>query len=126
LDKRVKIIEDLCEKHWSNYKLDCSGFVKAVASELNILLHGQANDIVEQIQKIPWSIVQDGNEAHIKALQGMFVVGGLRGKPNGHVVIVVPGNLAHGKYPTAYWGSISGVAQKKMTVNWSWNKKDRD
>jgi hypothetical protein len=29
-----------------------------------------------------------------------------------HVVVVVDGPLAHGKYPTAYWGSLHGIGKK--------------
>ncbi|MET1257375.1 hypothetical protein [Aliikangiella maris] len=56
----------------------------------------------------------------------MLVIVGLKAQPHGHVAIVVPGPLAHGKYPTAYWGSLGGVPKKNTTINWSWNKKDRD
>lgn len=27
---------------------------------------------------------------------------------HGHVVVVVPGTLAHGRYPSAWWGSLGG------------------
>jgi hypothetical protein len=47
--------------------------------------------------------------------------------PEGHVVVVVPGPLAHGLYPTAYWGSTAaGIQKKNTTVNWAWKKEDRD
>ncbi|GAB1266682.1 hypothetical protein [Aurantivibrio infirmus] len=46
----IKVIE-LCEKHWESNKKNCSGFIKAVAKELTITVHGQANDIVDAIQK---------------------------------------------------------------------------
>ncbi len=105
---------------------NCSGYVKDVAKDLGIILTGQANDIVDQIQKAPWISIKSGKEAKLKAELGMFVVAGLKAKPHGHVVIVVPGSLSHGKYPTAYWGSLGGVPKKKTTINWSWNKSDRD
>ena len=39
---------------------------------------------------------------------------------------MVPGPLAHDKYPTAYWGQFGGVGRKAATINWSWNANDRD
>jgi len=119
-------IKDLCEKHWAAHQRDCSGFAKAVAAELGVELVGQANDIVLQIQKAPWKVLASGAAARSEAAAGQFVIGGLRAQPNGHVVIVVPGPLSHNKYPTAYWGSIAGVGKKNTTINWSWNKADRD
>ena len=53
------------------------------------------------------------------------MIRGLKTANHGHVV-VVPGLLAHGKYPTAYWGSISSYAKKNATINYSWNKNLRD
>lgn len=115
-----------CEKHWEAFKADCSGFLKAVCSDLGVILTGQANDIADQIQRSPWLKLKDGVEANQRATQGFLVLGGMRANPNGHVVIVVPGTLAHGKYPTAYWGSLGGVGKKNTTINWSWNATDRD
>src|SRR6266446_9467 len=87
-----------CEKHWDQFKSDCSGFVKAVAQDCGILLTGQANDIVDQIQKLPWQVLKDGaavgHEASVKANAGL-VIAGLKDTPSGHVAIVVPGPLAH-------------------------------
>lgn len=115
-----------CEKHWETYKSDCSGFVKAVASDLGLSLTGQANDLSDQIQKSPWLKLKDGAEAQQKAALGFFVLGALKATPNGHVVVVVPGELSGGKYPTAYWGSLGGTGKKKTTINWSWTATDRD
>ena len=120
-----------CEKHWSGYSANCSGLVKAVALDLRVLLSGQADDIVDHVKSKWWS-VGSGREANDWAEAGYLVVGGLKStehdpaRSNGHVVIVVPGPLAHGKYPTAYWGSLGGVGKKRETINWSWNKTDRD
>ena len=123
--KSKKIIE-LCEKYWEQHKKNCSGYVKDIAKELGVNFSGQANDIVDQVQKLPWKMVKSGLDAKLQAINGMFVVAGLKDNPHGHVVIVVPGPLAHGKYPTAYWGSLGGVPKKNTTINWSWNKQDRD
>jgi peptidoglycan hydrolase-like protein with peptidoglycan-binding domain len=128
-DKGGKVpqsVTDLCEKHWEAHKDDCSGFVKAVATDLNVTLTGQANDIVDQIQKSPWKILKDGKEADSEARAGKFVVAGLKDDPNGHVVIIVPGELAHDKYPTGYWGHLGGVGYKNTTINYSWKSTERD
>ena len=119
-------IKALCEKHWEKHRSDCSGFVKAVTSELGVVLTGQANDIVAQMQKGSWRLLASGGAAREQATAGSLVLGGLVDQPHGHVVIVVPGPLAHGKYPTAYWGSLGGVGRKETTVNWSWSSVDRD
>ena len=121
-----------CEKYWGTWKADCSGFAKAVAQELGITLTGQANEMVDQIQRAPWKKLATGIEARDKADMGMFVVAGLKAAVNGHVAIVVPGPLAHGKYPTGYWGSLppphdpNRVGKKNTTLNYSWEKKDID
>lgn len=116
----------LCEKYWDAHKNNCSGFVKAVADELKVSLTGQANQMVDGIQQAPGKVLASGVEAAAQANIGRLVIGGLKAKPLGHVVIVVPGPLSHGKYPTAYWGSFGGVGKKNTTVNWSWDKSERD
>jgi hypothetical protein len=120
------LVKDICEKYWGSYKDDCSGFVKAVARDLNVTLTGQANDIVDQIQKSPWKILKNGKEADSDARGGRFVVAGLKDDPNGHVVVIVPGVLAHDKYPTGYWGHLGSVGYKNTTINYSWNSTERD
>ena len=124
--ENVQKIINLCEKHWGEHKNNCSGFAKAVAGEVGINLDGQANDIADQILKLPWKLLKSGGEATTEASMGKLVLGSLKAKPRGHVVIVVSGPLSHGKYPTAYWGSYGGVGKKNTTTNWSWTEIDRD
>lgn len=114
-----------CEQHWDAYKTDCSGFVKAVAKDFGIVLTGLADSIVDQIEQAPWKTLASGVEAAAKASVGL-VVAGLKATPHGHVVIIVPGKLAHGKYPTGYWGQLGGLGKKNATINWAWNAADRD
>lgn len=113
-----------CKHNFQAHKSDCSGFVKAVAEELKILpkLLGQANDIVDQIQRTPWLPCADGREAARRAAEGKFVIGGLKEQGNGHVVIVTPGPLSHGKYPRAYWGTLGGVGKEDTNVNYAWRR----
>jgi hypothetical protein len=126
-------IIDACEAEWDAHQSDCSGFTKAVATRLGVTLTGMADDIVDEIQHAPWSPVADGPAAAQAAAQGRFVVAGLNGADqqvpdpaHGHVVVVVQGPLAHGLYPTAYWGQLGGVGKKDMTLNWAWREGDRD
>jgi hypothetical protein len=127
-------IIDACEAEWDAYKGDCSGFAKAVAVKLGVtVLTGQANDIVGEIKQAPWTLLADGPAAAQAAAAGRFVVAGLKGtdqqKPdpdNGHVVVVVAGDLARGSYPTAYWGRLHGTGCKKTTLNYAWAPIDRD
>lgn len=114
-----------CEKWWDQYRGDCSGFAKAVAQELGVALTGMANNIVGEIQTAPWSLLASGVDAAQKASLGL-VIGGLVDEPHGHVVVVVPGPLAHGKYPSAYWGMLNGVGKKNAGINWAWDAQHRD
>jgi hypothetical protein len=121
-----------CESEWEAHKADCSGFVKAVAARLQVPLRGMANDIVDAISRQPWERLPDGAAAGAGAAAGRFVIAGLKGSDqaepsaHGHVVVVVKGDLAHGQYPTAYWGRLGAVGSKAKTVNWAWNRRDRD
>jgi hypothetical protein len=115
-----------CEAEFNAHGNDCSGFVKAVANDLGIVMTGQANDVVDAIQTAPWTALGDGVAAKSKADLGFFVVGGLKDTPHGHVVVVVQGPLAQGKYPTGYWGRLGGTGKKNTTINWAWDPDDRD
>jgi hypothetical protein len=119
-------IINTCEAEFNAHDNDCSGFVRAVSRDLGITLTGLANDIVDEIQTAPWTTVPDGVQAKAQADSGFLVIGGLKDDPHGHVVVVVTGPLAAGKYPTAYWGRLGSIGKKNTTINWAWNKLDRD
>ena len=121
-------IINACEAEFQNHIDDCSGFAKAVAGDLGITLTGMANDIVDQIQTSSWTLLADGIAAKAQADAGNFVIGGLKDNPHGHVVVVVQGPIdpTHGKYPTAYWGSLARKPGKNKTVNWAWDAAERD
>lgn len=131
VDKASEIIA-ACESVWDANKSDCSGFVKAVCEQFQVAMTGQADNIIDQIQSAGWTSLSDGVAAKRAADQGQLVICGLRGAsltpPNshGHVAVVVSGALAHGKYPTAYWGQLGGVGRKKETLNYAFKKVDRD
>jgi hypothetical protein len=121
-----------CEAEWDAHKSDCSGFAKAVAMRFGITLSGQANDIVGAIAATPWTLLKDGVAAAASAGAGRFVLAALKGADqvvpdaHGHVAVVVQGALAHGLYPTGYWGRLGGVGCKNQTLNWAWRAGDRD
>lgn len=122
-----KIIES-CNANFEANKSDCSGFVKAVASNFSVNLTGQADNIVDQIKGSGWTqLGHDGVKAKEKADNGWLVIAGLKSsenvppQANGHVAIVVSGVLAHQKYPTGYWGKLNdpGNAGKNKTINYA-------
>ena len=130
----------ICEANWDAHKSDCSGFVKAVAAELEVstfLPGDNANVIVDKLHAATdWAALSpgDGLAAKAQADAGLLVVGGLKGSDqvnpdlHGHVVVVIAGPLdsIHGKYPTAYWGQLNGVGAKAETINWAWRAGDRE
>ncbi|WP_434616457.1 hypothetical protein [Azospirillum sp. B2RO_4] len=121
-----------CEDEWPANKADCNAFVKDVAARFKVILTGQADDIVTQIQGAGWQQLRDGIEAKQAADAGKLVIGGLQGSkqadpsPHGHVVVVVAGPLEHGRYPSAYWGKLNSVGERNKTINWAWRAGDRD
>ncbi len=129
-DARVR---QVCEAQWDAHKADCSGFAKAVAGALGVPLVGTANEIADALRAgAGWVVLADGIDAARAAREGRLVVAGLRGEQqrhvsaHGHVVVVVDGVLAHGKYPPAYWGQLGNVGKKDTTLNFAWNAQDRD
>jgi hypothetical protein len=114
---------------------NCNEFVIAVAAKCGITLSGNADQIMSEITGPGWEqLGHDGVKASAAAADGALVVGGMTsqalGDAHGHVVIVVKGPLAHGKYPTAYWGSQNPAIRQDggvgTTVNYSFNTNDRD
>lgn len=80
------------EKHWDQYKGNCSGFVHAVTSDLGIPISGLANSMVDTLSSSAvWvHLGHDGAQAQSYANRGYFVLGGLKAHGHGHVVVVVP------------------------------------
>jgi hypothetical protein len=126
-------VQEACEACFEANQHDCSGFVRAVAKQLGVTINGLANEIVDTIRSsTEWRAVPDGTTAAARAAAGQLVIGGMRGDEqfehsnHGHVVVVVDGPLAHGRYPTAYWGRLGGEGSKNETINWAWTEHDRD
>jgi hypothetical protein len=130
-------IIEVCEANWDAHQSDCSGFVKAVATVLQVTTFAagdDANAIVDKLRTASdWTALGggDGPAAKAQADAGMLVIAGLKGSDqvqpdtHGHVVVVVTGPLDQ-EYPTAYWGRLGGVGAKAQTVNWAWRAGDRD
>ncbi len=129
---RDEKVRQACVSRYEANKGDCSAFVRAVAGDLGISLTGNADEIVDKIRGADWSIVADGRAAKDAAESGLFVLVGLKGadhhqpRAHGHVAVIVGGGLAHGKYPTGYWGSLGGNPGANKTINWAWTEDDRD
>lgn len=133
LDDAEDIIAS-CKTLWDANKAACNDFVIAVAKDHGVTLEGQADDILSAIKDAGWTAETDGKAAAVAAKAGKLVVGGLTsaelGDAHGHVVIVVDGTPEHGKYPVAYWGSLSEKIReaggKGIGVNWCFSKAARD
>jgi hypothetical protein len=119
-----------CEDSYDEYCDDCSGFVKAVLGKLGMPAvanhfpgQGMANDIVEGLESPPWTKIDSSVLAsRMSEDPSRVVIAGCKDDPNGHVVVIVPGSLNRGKYPTAYWGSLDQPEKsaKYQTINWAW------
>ena len=126
-------VRDACEACIAAHSGDCSGFARAVADELGVALQGLADRIVETLRSGEgWTPVPNGIAAVERAKAGQLVIAGLKGSEqarpdaHGHIVVVVDGPLAHGAYPSAYWGKLGSVGEKDRTINWAWTADDRD
>jgi hypothetical protein len=114
----------------------CSHFVIAVAADFGVALSGTANEIVDGLAAGGWRVFDstlDGaarTKAQEAAQRGELVIAGLKAPGNGHVVVVVarhPGDPVT-TYPYAYWGKLNHPEQARRytTLNYAWNKDDRD
>jgi len=128
-------VKEACEACFNAHANDCSGFARAVSSQLGVQLHGLADDIVNTIRDgNDWRPLRNGIGAAESAAAGKLVIGGLKGSeqsnpdPHGHVVVVVAGPLdpTHEAYPKAYWGKLGGSGTKNQWTNWAWRAEDRD
>jgi cell wall-associated NlpC family hydrolase len=74
---------------WVTYQHDCSGFVRAVAAEAGVPIYGNANQIVDTLQKGGgWtSLGHDASRASQMAAQGNLVIAGRKEPGHGHVAI---------------------------------------
>ena len=136
-----KAVVDACRKSWEESWLagtananNCSGFFKSVARNLELsgVPDCQADGLVDFLRK-HWLAVKTGVEARQKVRDGHVVAAGLKAafhaprKDHGHIVVIVDGDLYHGRYPMCWGGSI-GAAQSQgdLSVGEVWNRTDRD
>jgi hypothetical protein len=141
LSLRPSVIE-ACEKHWPSQRHNCSGFVRAVASELFVLLPGstgQADWMTWFIKE--WTVGDDtmsairpgpsaGLEAANLASRGFLVVAGATSDEinsarqippetrteHGHVVVIIPGFSASA-WPIGYWGTLGSTGHKNASLS---------
>ena len=121
-------VVEACAANYQAHIGDCSGFADAVAKAVGVGLTGNADTITDTLRAGAdgWTVLADGVAAATAATAGKLVIGGLKGSEqatpdaHGHVVVVVPGPLNRGKYPTAWWGSLGGSPGKNQTINWAW------
>jgi hypothetical protein len=141
LSLRPTVLE-ACEKHWPSQQRNCSGFVRAVANELFVLLPGSSG----QADWMTWFIkewaagsntmsgIRPGPSAGLRAAEfaarGFLVVAGatsdeinsVRKIPpeartaHGHVVVVAPG-LSDSGWPKGYWGTLGGTGYKNSSLS---------
>lgn len=121
-----------CEKHWNANKDNCSGFVKAVAAEIDIFLpNEQADPIIKYISewtRASWWKIGSPKDAGRLAEEGHFVLACLTmadsGHANGHVAVVTSGyKSSHRGDPRGYWGAYKSVGEKNATMNYSFDMK---
>jgi hypothetical protein len=140
-------------KLMQTYKDDCSGFVRAVAGDLMLLVPGVSGNadgqvdfmgmLLKQPSAIPNSTMRylgDGKSVEAGAVQlandGNFVVCGLTSKElqtnrpkenvrNGHVAVLTGGWGKTG-WPLGYWGHKGGVAGKNDSLSLSFRATDRE
>ena len=132
-DQIILNLEEACAKHFENHKLNCSGFARAVAKELgHDLPDGNADSIMDNLQKNNWERIADGVTAERLAAKGIFIIVGLKSKDHakkgtnyGHVAVVIKGVPLEGKYPYVWCGSKGGTPSKgKLAVRGTWRRDD--
>ena len=128
-----QVVRDACVKCFDANAGDCSAFARAVAGAVQVPLAGLANTIVDTLRGGQgWTLLADGPAAAAAAEAGKLVLAGLKGSEqgnpdaHGHVVVIVAGPLAQGKYPCAFWGRLGGGGQENETINFAWRRGDRD
>lgn len=123
-----------CRNNYAAFSNDCSGFVRAVTSELGHPVSGNANGIMNELANATSTWEPITRQQAVDAVKtGALVIAGLKSsdhtppRNNGHVVIVIDGPLYRDTYPLCWGGSI-GNAQSRgnKSVGEVWNRTDRD
>ncbi|HWC97850.1 MAG TPA: hypothetical protein VG456_13895 [Candidatus Sulfopaludibacter sp.] len=133
-DRKAAILQ-ACKDNFDSNQDFCNYFVQAVFLTLTkIVLTGTADELVDYFSATPSGWFQVTREEGIlKTDDGWLVLAGLKskdhhdGRSHGHLAVVVPGTLYHGKYPRVWCGGgPMGQSQGDKTVGEVWNTKDRD
>jgi len=105
----------VCQRRIGLHPNDCAAFVRGVASDCGVILAGDANRIVSLL--VTGKRLANGLAARQAAADGALVVAGARATGHGHVVVVVDGPVARGRYPYAFWGQYHGLTVGTITAN---------
>lgn len=138
-------VKKACEKHYENHQSNCSGFIRAVAKELLVLIPGITSNadgqvtFMKLINTPSFRHLGDGQKGELEAVRwassGDFVICGMKStdlqtnRPgrtvkHGHVAIVV-GGWSPTKWPLAYWGSLGGSGGKNASLSKTFRAADR-
>jgi hypothetical protein len=135
LTAKTKLIK-ACEDAYATNSSNCSGFLRAVCSSLNITIdQGDADSIIDFLEH-NWDELDGPAEAKAAVDDSKFVVAALSSsdsnkdpKPtHGHVAVVVPGELYRKTYPKVYCGGMSPLGRSTggKSVGEVWATVDRD
>ena len=121
-------------KRYPRHSNDCSGFLRIVFSDVTgSQLDGSADALVRWFQDHGAWKERNRADAIADVNLGRFVVAALRSVDyappavHGHVAIVVPGTLYHGKYPRVWCGGAPlGRSEGDRSVGEVWRQTVRD
>jgi hypothetical protein len=129
-------VVNACINAFPQHQFACNDFVTAVAASLSFTFQGDADSMVGAIQAQPWNYLGNDLNAAAQAataagVDGQFVVAGLTSgelsDTNGHVVVIVPGDLVNGKYPHLYCGSLKpSIRLQNSSINYAFGPSVRD
>lgn len=131
----IKLLQT-CQQAYKSYEANCSGFLKEVCLELGVTVDQGNADAIADFLDSNWTKLKDHADAKKVVDDHKFVVAVLKSsdsnkvpKPsNGHVAIVIPGELYRKIYPKVYCGGMSPLGRSKgdKSVGEIWAKVDRD
>jgi hypothetical protein len=115
-------------------QFNAAGFVKSVAKKTGVPIPEEfsADSILDYIS-LGWIRHETGSSAARQAAKGAFVLAGLKGKDhkpsriNGHIAIVIGGQLVQDKYPMVWSGGGTGLqsmGNRCVADIWSFNDCD--
>ncbi len=116
----------IVKSEWGIHRNDCSGFVRAVALDMAVPLHGRASATVNNGDADPgWTkLGSDPAKASQMVAQGQFVVAGKKEVGHQRVVVVTPGEGPH-QMAIGYWRRLGGVGfkNKNKGLDFAWTRR---